>query len=331
MRILLALAALWGALLGASPACAWSADGHQMVGAVADDLLNPRARAQVRTILGYDLKTAAVWADCVRAVKPADGGGFAYPPGAGRPECRPFEGTAERRRMEDYVKRNWSNCVYAPDRGCHEAFHFADVPVQRDRYDRSYAGTSDHDIVSTLLAAQAVLKGRPAPAPFSIKDRKEAILLIAHMVGDLHQPLHVGAVYLAADGRLVDPGGAGHEDHATETRGGNSLADGGSNLHSEWDREDLGTAPDTVMLHDARAVPKTAGPATSWPAAWATETLGASHLAYGGLRFGAKSHGRWPALNAGAPSYTATRDALQRAQLIRGGAHLAEMLNAVWP
>ena len=81
----------------------------------------------------------------------------------------------------------------------------------------------DHDIVSAINTAIAVLKDQPSPAPFSINDKKEALFLLAHFLGDLHQPLHVGAVYLDASGNLVNPDGPGGLDPATETAGGNRL------------------------------------------------------------------------------------------------------------
>ena len=108
--------------------------------------------------------------------------------------------------MVDYVTRNWSNCAYE-DRptNCHKAFHFADVAIQHDTYDRKDVGTSDHDVVAAINAAILVLQSKPAPTPFSIKDKKEALFLLAHFVGDLHQPLHVGAIYLNAAGGEVNP------------------------------------------------------------------------------------------------------------------------------
>jgi S1/P1 Nuclease len=90
-------------------------------------------------------------------------------------------------------------------RGYHNTYHFDDVDFERDRFDRSYMGTNDHDLVAAITAAIAVLKDKPAPAPFSIADKKEALFMLVHLVGDLHQPLHVESVYLGADGGLVDP------------------------------------------------------------------------------------------------------------------------------
>ena len=66
------------------------------------------------------------------------------------------------------------------------------------------------------------------------------------------QPLHVGAVYLGADGKLVDPDIAHKIDVATETAGGNSIQDQNLNLHHEWDDipQDIGDAVTRELLTD---------------------------------------------------------------------------------
>jgi len=100
------------------------------------------------------------------------------------------------------------------------------------------AGTFPHDIVRAINAAVAVLQDKPAPAPFSIKDKKEAIFFLAHFLGDVHQPLHVGAVYLNPKGRLLNPDGKGGLNKASETHGGNSILDGKTNMlaRERWPR-----------------------------------------------------------------------------------------------
>ena len=89
-------------------------------------------------------------------------------------------------------------------------------------------------MVAAISAAVAVLQGKKAPAPFEIRDEREALRLIAHLVGDIHQPLHVASVYLDADGRPVDPDHDG-SDPDSKTRGGNDLRDGSHALHAERD------------------------------------------------------------------------------------------------
>jgi hypothetical protein len=64
---------------------------------------------------------------------------------------------------------------------------------------------ADQDIVAAVSAAIAVLQGKDLPAPFKFASKKEALRLLAHYVGDIHQPLHVAAVYVDAGGHVIDP------------------------------------------------------------------------------------------------------------------------------
>jgi hypothetical protein len=97
---------------------------------------------------------------------------------------------------------------------------------------------------------------------------REALLLLTHYVGDIHQPLHVGAIYLDKSGKPVNPD-SGQFDPATETRGGNeiTLSSGHANLHATWDQipasHKVGKV-NAAWLKEAAAVPKAAGPITKW-------------------------------------------------------------------
>jgi hypothetical protein len=63
--------------------------------------------------------------------------------------------------MVDYGLRNWSNCP--PDQPCHNTYHFADVAIERDKYDRSYQGTNSHDVVAAIGALHTRSIRRPQP------------------------------------------------------------------------------------------------------------------------------------------------------------------------
>ena len=57
-------------------------------------------------------------------------------------------------------------------------------------------------------------------------------------MGDLHQPLHVGVVYLSPSGKEVHPDKAGMSDQqkeASATAGGNFIELGDKNVHAIWD------------------------------------------------------------------------------------------------
>ncbi|HMJ43173.1 MAG TPA: S1/P1 nuclease [Pseudolabrys sp.] len=209
LRMVFVLSCLIG-LLDPAPASAWGYQGHKVVGSIADQLLKPNAKQQVQQILGFDLRTAGPWADCVKSVVRHDDLSFHYEVDPDHLEyevpCTRFNSREERARIVDYAKRNWSTCSYTPDgfeRGCHNTFHFDDLAVQRNGFDRNFQGQNEHDLVAAIGAAVAVLSDKPVPPPFpfSIKDKKEALFLLAHLIGDLHQPLHVGSVYLDANGR----------------------------------------------------------------------------------------------------------------------------------
>src|SRR5262249_14316276 len=190
--------ALLALTLTSGRALAWGPEGHEFIGSIADQLLNRHAKQEVARILGIELRVASTWPDCARSVIRHADGSFEYVPNPRfEASCKLFETIPEKTRMVDYVSRNWSNCTYEDQpTNCHKAFHFADVAIQHDTYDRSDVGTSDHDVVSAINSAILVLQNKSPQPPFSIKDQKEALLLLAHFVGDLHQPLHLAAIYL---------------------------------------------------------------------------------------------------------------------------------------
>ncbi len=84
----------------------------------------------------------------------------------------------------------------------------------------------------------------------------------------------------------------------------------------------------------ARPVPVTPGTLSQWPAVGASDTVMASHEAFQGLTFGAEKQPgtrtrSWPVTE---PSgYALSRAALQKDQLVKAGARLAQLLQAVWP
>jgi len=342
MKTLMALSWTVLGLAASAQALAWGHEGHETVGAIADELLvDTNAAKAVRKILGNGstLEHAAVWADCAKGVdKKAATGVFHYTVNPIYAECKPFESKAGQKAMVAFVKRNWDAChPAAHEEVCHKQYHYADVAVERDSYDRADVGTSDHDVVSAIKAAVAVLQGGTAPAPFDIASKKEALRVLAHYIGDVHQPLHVGAIYLNASGTEVDPD---HTifDPATKTRGGNQLVIGPRDqLHHEWD-----SIPDDLKMPQfksegvtsARAVAVTSGVVDTWPVQWATESVLASHTAFTGLSFGAeanagKSTQSWPTTEPA--TYAASRAALQKEQLIKAGARLARLLEAIYP
>lgn len=324
------LTAFLGFLLVARTASAWGPEGHHTVGAIADRMIaGSRAATEVHALLGdLSLEDAAVWADCAKGVDPDS---LTYS-GFGT-ECRVFETAAGEAEMIDFVKRNSTNC--ALKRGeeiCHKQYHYADISIAHDHYDSRDVGARNDDIVKAVDAAVDVLEGKRAPAPFRFKDKREALLVLTHYIGDLHQPLHVGAVYLTAQGARVDPD-HGHFDPKTATRGGNEIRVSGTSgkLHAYWDAvpASLKVAHVSGLTNAASAVPATAGPLAEWPQTWASETVVQAQAAFAGLQFGDQWNGQWKVELPSA--YSSDSRAIKKTQITRAGARLAQLLKAIWP
>jgi S1/P1 Nuclease len=323
--------------LAATPlSYAWGPDGHHTVATIAAALIaGSKAEAQVKALLGdVSLVDAAVWADCAKGVNP---GTLQYE-GAGKyPACQVFETPAGEAQMIDFVKRNSNNCVIKPGAEiCHKQYHYADVAIQHGTYRFGWVGTRDDDIVAAVAAMTHVLKGDPAPSPFNIRDKREALLLLAHYVGDLHQPLHVGAIYLDAAGAPVDPD-VGAFDPATDTRGGNNidvLTRAGKRrgeLHAKWDAiaaSMQSTHVNAAWLAQARAVASATGTDIGWSQQWASGTVQAAQSAFNGLTFGPARGGHW---SVTLPStYSSRMNTIKKKQLTLGGARLAQLLHDIF-
>ncbi len=341
MRAGLSLAAFSMAAAASTGAFAWSWPGHEVVGALASQMLSPKAMASLNgdgtaqnpgLLRGHTLALAATWADCARSVVKNEDS-YTYQHSRFTPAaCKDFETPSEEALLEDFAKRNWTTCAYLPGKPCHEAWHFTDIAEQRSKYDPSFVGANNFDVVHAINACVTVLQGGQAPAPFNIKDRSEALYLLAHFVGDLHQPLHVGSVYLSPTGSVVDPDAAKPFDPNTNTAGGNAIADGATNLHSDWDGipKSISIEGSADMLAAARMVPATPGPVSGWAAAWASDTVVQAHTAFANLTFAGGPGGKgWTVDTSADPDYAAHRLALQTTELERAGKRLADLLNNV--
>ena len=343
-RILAAFLVL-GLLFPARPAFAFGDEGHQLVGTIADRLLTDSARQNVTRILALtptsrsNLRTAATWADCVRSVQ-KQGNTFKYAPEEKykEPCASTFPGD-EVARMERYVRENWDKCSYQNHSRCHEGYHFVNLPLQASGYTASAVGVADYNIVNALNAAVSKLRGQSVPALFNIVDEKEAIFLIAHFVGDIHQPLHVGSVYLDPQGKIVNPTAASAMN--TSTFGGNVIGSSFTNLHSQWDsvpESFLRAESVNKMTEKARKLLQSDGKLADLavlPSKWAADTLKiASSRAFIGIKFidnPKTDKTGWLATYDDQSAYLKNQAIIQEEQIIKAGAHLAQILNTIWP
>jgi hypothetical protein len=221
--------------------------GHAMVGAIADQRLAGKAvAAKIGNLIdGLTLAEAALLADSIKDWDNRD---------PGDPDLFHLQGHAAiDKQLQAFVKanphRNQPPGALPPS---HHWFHYTDVPVAgKGTYASGKTGRSEFDVAHMIPFCIDVLRGKvPADNPRAIT-KPLAVILLAHYVGDIHQPLHVGAQYFDDKGEPIDPdaAGAGAGDN-----GGNNLllvlnrpgdhghAHATFKLHGYWDDQAVTTA-----------------------------------------------------------------------------------------
>src|SRR5438128_2042144 len=174
--------------------------GHEIVGAIADERLAHTAEAaKVNALLdGLTLEKAAVMAD---EIKGWDQNGVDDP--------RSFHYSAHRnidKQLRDFWRANQPTHDLNSPAPSHHWFHYTDVPVMpAQRYRDGYAGRSKWDVVHMIPFCIDVLQGRIPEQNERKITKAVAVILLAHYVADIHQPLHVGADYFDPEGRPTDP------------------------------------------------------------------------------------------------------------------------------
>jgi hypothetical protein len=137
-------------LLCAAPAGAWGPQGHRTVGAIADRLLTPEARAVVAELLKDDLDK------------------FGNPSG--------------RTTLE--AVSVWADELHGTP-AAHPTWHYDNAPVCGSEPKARYCpdGQCNSEQLKRLIA---LLAERHAAAA----ERNAALKWVVHLVGDIHQPLH---------------------------------------------------------------------------------------------------------------------------------------------
>src|SRR5438046_1631857 len=175
---------------------AYAPVGHQIVGAIADErLANTPTAAKIHALLdGITLEKAAVIAD---EIKGWDKKGVDDP--------RSFHYSAHRnidRQLRDFWRANQPTHDLNSPAPSHHWFHYTDVPVMpAQRYRDGSSGPSKWDIVHMIPFCIDVLQGRIPEQNERKITKPVALILLAHYVADIHQPLHVCAAYFDAEGR----------------------------------------------------------------------------------------------------------------------------------
>ncbi len=286
--------------------------GHRVVGLLAEaHLQGSRALAEARKLLRPQetLADAAVWPDTIKTAT-----------------------------YEDQ-----DTGLFRLAHPAQDTYHYTNVPFQATRYDRSQPGARSTDILQTTRECIRVLKG--TSRTFT---PREALRMLVHLVGDMHQPLHVGNAFVAGSGPLgfVTPEGP---TGWRSTSGGNALVYGPQdrfNLHSYWDahivnlamRSDDPPAFAARLRAEVPAAPdwNDSGDPDGWPERWVNDGLVHARDAHRDIRIaiylGPDDTGRTPhRWRIEQPAgYDDRSRARVRIQLAKAGHRLAALLRAIW-
>lgn len=235
--IAISAVAIPASLLGYGPT------GHEIVGGIADKVIanTPAAQKIYALTDGITLERASTIADEIKAW---DKNGVDDP--------NSFPSYANKypkidKDLREFWRANPPTQDSTSATPSHHWFHYTDVPVLNpQKYADGKTGRTQWDIVNMIGYCVDVVRGDvPEDNPRKIT-KPVAIILLAHFVGDIHEPLHVGAEYFNRAGQPVDPdkGQAGLEDEGGNTlmlrltRGRSEVLDKhGLKLHGFWDSE----------------------------------------------------------------------------------------------
>jgi hypothetical protein len=327
-------------LTPATTAFGWGDNGHQTVGKIASLRIKPRTAQKIAQILkpGETLANIASWADTVKERM-------------GKPDPDPDTNAFLMDLAHNEKNREW---------------HYDDLPLNCKSYQACPDFTPDNDIVHMLNVSIRTLQGHPDPNhPLS---QRNALKLLVHFLGDIHQPLHIGCGFIEKS----DAGGFTIAREPWVIRRKALPSDNGANqlvidgdkkkLHGYWDfdlvtllmqttnkqnPEDLGLFLKTTVRPQTSWNPR--GPVSGWAAQFANDTLRQSRdhtyrgLAITGQRtINVTTRDGKPVMKNGKQvtdivyditlpaNYEELNRELVRQQLAKGGYRLARLLDEIF-
>jgi hypothetical protein len=268
------------ALLLPSPAFAWWDYGHKSVATIAYAELTPQAKREIARLIAHSAELDT-------------------------PECKI-------RSLEDAAY--WPDCIRVYNERFNYTFpwHYQDIDVCRP-FDVK-VGCKDGSCVTAQIARNLkLLADRKLP----MRERLIALAFVAHLVGDLHQPLHVGE----------------HDDN-----GGNKIdarygvIGGRLNLHSVWDgllaERAISSPPGGPRGILSQYSPdQIAAMQQGNVEDWARETWQLSRDDIYNLMFAAPCKGKQTGPVTVDEAMTRKMIPVVRLQIARGGVRLAKLLN----
>jgi hypothetical protein len=207
----------------------WAVSRHELIADVAQGLIKPQTKQKIKQV-----------------VQPLVDQGFA----ASLPDLAGWADLIKHRGPQADDDEDTKAFLTAQENKRRAVWHFVDLPLDADEYnpnDYPKPLTDPEDVVQIIKESVRVLQGKSDR--FS---RINALRLVVHLVGDVHQPVHVGCCYIDdSDGavvKLVRNPKTILAQGLDSDRGGNRLilpvGSSGVDLHSYWDSRLGGSHPD---------------------------------------------------------------------------------------
>lgn len=337
--LLLSLGLLLGPATGS--AFAWGDNGHKTVGKIASLRIKHGTALKIAQILkpGETLANVASWADTVKERM-------------GKSDPDPDTNEFLQDLAHNEKNREW---------------HYDDLPLDCSSYQTCTGFTPDNDIVHMLNVSIRTLQGHPDPNhPLS---QRNALKLVVHFLGDIHQPLHIGCGFIDANGPngsiliVRQPSLIKAKDLPSDKGANDLIIDNDrKHLHGFWDftlvtslMKTLGEETDSDSLGaylKQNVHPKwnwnPHGRINRWAAQWATESLQLSRnqiyraITISGQRTIPELVRGQPVIRNGQPAmqtvfditlppdYEKLNRELVRQQLAKAGFRLAKLLDAIY-
>jgi hypothetical protein len=303
-------------------AFAWAQEGHAAVAAIAEHLISPTTRTKVQELLAKggdtNLVSIAFWADRVIIAAHDEG---------------PLRGNQEAIEFNQKFPKSG-------------LWHFVNLPLGATSFDEVRSFATGNDVIHAISRCIQVLE---SPTPESDTFTKvQALRLLVHFVGDIHQHLHCGTGFYSFPGTgapdlITSPAEASGKPN---DRGGNLLFYGSNaieQLHALWDRvlvEKVDNSTDYQVLADfltkgyiPNEMTKTPGDYHHWAEIWAIESVRIAALAYRGIKFGTPdfdANQHLLRINITLPTnYLETNREYAAEQLARAGVRLAQVLDTL--
>lgn len=312
---------------------------HNLITDAAHQLLDPPAKARVEELLAAGdtaVEDWGAWADEIKGGGPTDAETVAF--------------------LDDPANRDH-----------HQTWHYVNLPLESGGYEQAaqLGYTRDDDVVQSIRKCIRVLRGE--------SDRfsdVNALRLVGHFVGDLHQPLHVACGFYDRSTNpptlLFDPQEIVDRDlmGAHDRGGGDVTLPSSGKMHGFWDG-DIGGSVGSIHLESlgaedenrelieaerqrlvreivegARAMeaggletvnPADAVPAEDRPVEWAGDSIAIALEAYKNLKNFEKSGNKYKAkFKTTKAAYIEMFRPMVLRQMSLGARRLADLLNELF-